>query len=170
MAGGGGDAAPPTGGGGTPPLPAAGPELVLQLETGGDIQTVAAAGASVLDQFGRRPIWRIALQARADVRFAEPNALQEAPESTRNSVWFIGGDQGSYGSQWGPEALRLADAQAVAGTGTGVRVAVLDTGVELTHPLLAPRLARRGDGSVLGRDFVDDDADPSEAGSRSDLG
>lgn len=182
--GGGGDAAePPTGGGGTPP-PAAGPELVLQLETGADIQTVAAAAnATVLDQFGRRPIWRIALpagddavvtaavlQARADVRFAEPNALQEAPESTRNSVWAIGGDLDTYGSQWAPQALRLADAQAAAGTGSGVRVAVLDTGVDLIHPLLAPRLARRGDGTVLGRDFVDDDADPSEEGDRSDPG
>lgn len=191
--GGGGGAAtePPTGDGGTPPPaggggtpPTAGPELVLQLEIGGDIQTVAAAaGATVLDQFGRRPIWRVALpagsdavaqaaalQARVDVRFAEPNALQEAPESTRASVWAIGGDLGTYGSQWAPQALRLAEAQAVAGDGTGVRVAVLDTGVELTHPLLAPRLARRSDGTVLGRDFVDDDADPSEEGSRSDLG
>ncbi len=184
--GGGGDTAPPAGGGGggggTPP--AAGPQLVLQLETGGDIQVVAAAaGASVIDQFGRRPIWRIALpagrdavaeaaalQARADVRFAEPNALQEAPERTRNSVWAIGGDAGTYGSQWAPQALRLAEAQGAAGTGSGVRVAVLDTGVDLGHPLLAPRLARRADGTLLGRDFVDDDADPSEEGGRSDLG
>jgi subtilisin family serine protease len=51
-----------------------------------------------------------------------------------------------------------------------VRVAILDTGVELSHPHLAPRLARRSDGTVLGRDFVDDDADPSEEGGRSDVG
>jgi subtilisin family serine protease len=183
--GGGGDQTDPGGGpgGGTTP-PASGPELVLQLQPGGDIQAVAtAAGATVLDQFGRRPIWRLALpagqdaaavaatlQARGDVRFAEPNAAQEAPESTRNSFWLIGGDVGTYGSQWAPAALRLAAAQATAGTGHGVRVAVLDTGADLTHPLLADRLARRGDGGVLGRDFVDDDADPSEVGDRGDVG
>lgn len=181
--GGGGDASPPPPGGGTTP-PAGGPQLVLQLESGGDIQAVAAAaGATVQGQFGRRPIWRIALppgrdadaeaarlQARPDVRFAEPNALQEAPEGTRNSFWLIGGDAGSYGTQWAPQALRLVEAQAQAGDGTGVRVAVLDTGVDLSHPLIAPRLARRGDGTVLGRDFVDDDADPSEDGGRDDVG
>lgn len=182
--GGGAASVLPLQGGGSPTLPATGPEVVLQLESGAEIQTVAgAAGATVLGQFGRRPIWRIALpvgrdasaeaaalQARADVRYAEPNALQEAPEGTRNSFWLIGGDTGTYGSQWAPQALRLADAQAAAGQGAGVRVAVLDTGVELTHPLLAPRLARRSDGSVLGRDFVDDDEDASEEGGRSDVG
>jgi len=182
--GGGAASVPPSQRGGGPTPLETGPEVILQLETGADIRAVAeAAGATVLGQFGRRPIWRIALpvgrdasaeaaalQARADVRYAEPNALQEAPEGTRNSFWLIGGDTGTYGSQWAPQALRLADAQAAAGQGAGVRVAVLDTGVELSHPLLAPRLARRGDGSVLGRDFVDDDEDASEEGGRSDVG
>jgi subtilisin family serine protease len=186
--GGGSDATtPPAAGngegvGGT--TPATGPELVLQLQPGGDIQTVAAAaGAAVLGQFGRRPIWRIALpggrdaaaeaatlQARADVLYAEPNAAQEAPESTRNSFWVIGGDSGGYGSQWAPDALNLGATRAAAGTGEGVRVAVLDTGADLAHPLLADRLARRGDGRLLGRDFVDDDDDPSEEGTRADVG
>lgn len=182
--GGGGDAASePADPSSGSPRPA-GAELILNLRAGGDIQVVAAAvGATVIDQFGRRPIWRIALPAgrdaaseaerlrlRADVRYAEPNALQEAPEATRNSFWLIGGDAGTFGTQWAPDALRLAGAQAAVGDGSGVRVAVLDTGVDLNHPLLATKLARRGDGHVLGRDFVDDDEDPSEAGGRADLG
>jgi subtilisin family serine protease len=51
-----------------------------------------------------------------------------------------------------------------------VRVAVLDTGIDASHPALAGRLARAADGSILGRDFVDDDLDASEAGSRADAG
>jgi subtilisin family serine protease len=51
-----------------------------------------------------------------------------------------------------------------------VRVAVLDTGIEAGHPAFAGRLARRSDGRVLGRDFVDGDDDPAEEGSRADLG
>ena len=171
-------------GGSAPPPAATGPEIVLQVAPGADIAAVAAAvGATVLDQFGRRPIWRLqlpaggdaaaaaaSLQARADVRYAEPNALNETPEGQRNSFWAIGGDAGTYASQWAPDALGLPAAQAVAGGGTGVRVAVLDTGAELSHPALAGRLARRANGQVLGRDFVDDDEDPSEAGAAGDLG
>jgi subtilisin family serine protease len=49
-------------------------------------------------------------------------------------------------------------------------VAVLDTGIDLSHPLLAPRLARTPGGQVLGRDFVDDDAVPAEDGRQGDRG
>ena len=58
--------------------------------------------------------------------------------------------------------MRLADAHKVS-TGAGVRIAVLDTGVDASHPLLASRLLR-------GYDFVDGDLNPAEEGGRDDLG
>lgn len=48
------------------------------------------------------------------------------------------------------------------GRGRGQVVAIVDSGVDLEHPDLADRMARRSDGSVLGWDFVDDDDDPSD--------
>jgi subtilisin family serine protease len=185
--GGGGDNAPianppattPT----TPPTPTAGPSVLVQVATGTDVAALARArNATVAEQFGRRPIYRLqlpvganaetvaaALAATSGVVFAEPDIPSETPETTRNTVWVIGGDSGSYAAQWAPQTLRLADAHARS-TGTGVRVAVLDTGIDASHPAFAGRLARRADGSLLGRDFVDDDNNPAEEGSRSDTG
>jgi subtilisin family serine protease len=168
------------------PLPAAAqplPEVVVQLATGVDAAAFAAQqGLSLLDQFGSRPIWRLglteqqdpaavaaALAALPEVVFAEPGAEGETPESVRNSFWAIGATATEYAEQWAPQALRLAEAHERS-VGQGVRVALLDTGVELSHPALASQLMRKRDGTLVGRDFVDADADPSEEGGPGDLG
>lgn len=162
---------------------AGGPELIVRLGAVDVASLAAANGLTVVDQFGRRPIWRLRLPAGGDataalerlrvtpgVLNAELNQLSQTPEArARNAVWAIGGDAGTYASQWGPAAIGLPQ---IAGTapGTGVRIAILDTGIDLTHPALSGRLARRADGRVLGRDFVDGDDDPSDAGTRADAG
>jgi subtilisin family serine protease len=168
-----------------PAPPAGGPvddEVVVQLKLGADVNAIAAAyQLTVVDQFGKRPIWRLqttasggtaaaiaALRADARVLFAEPNAENETPEGRRRSLWAVGGDATTYATQWAPAALRLPEAHAHS-LGAGMRVAVLDTGIDLAHPALAGRLARNS-GALLGRDFVDDDADPSEEGTTANLG
>lgn len=160
------------------------PDLVLQLKPGFDIGPLAARyRLQVIEQFGQRPIYRVRVVARAGdqaavllalqgdtaVQFAERDVESSAPEARRVSVWAIGGDVGGYASQWAPAMIRLPLAHT-ASQGAGVRVAVLDSGAELTHPLLAPRLARDAAGRLLGRDFVDDDSDPSEQGSIGQVG
>jgi len=169
---------------GDPPAPEAAPpatpdqlaasEVVLQLRPGQDIAALAAEfRLTPLAQFGQRPIHRLrlatgdlveavvdALRADPRVLYAEPNLESETPEGRRSSVWAIG-EAAAYTAQWAPQALRLAQAQAVS-RGEGVRVAVLDTGADLEHPALRERWARRAGGSLLGRDFVGDDADPAE--------
>ena len=158
-------------------------EVILQVAEGQSVQAVAATHAlTLLDQFGSRPIWRArvapgakvntvvkAMGNDARVQYAEAHVEHQTPEGRHNVVWAIGGSEAEWAEQWAPQAMRLPQAHAQA-TGEGVTVAVLDTGIDLTHPTLAGRLLRDGNGAVQGRDFVDGDNDPSEAGSTADPG
>jgi subtilisin family serine protease len=162
--------------------PAVPREVLVLLRPGNAIGPIAQTyGLSALERFGQRPIWRLrvdgaqtvpdalaSLQADARVQIAEHNVEGQTPEARRNRVWAIGGSQSQWTTQWAMERIRLPQAQQLA-DGAGVRVAVLDTGVDRTHTMLAGRLAQAG-GSLLGRDFVDNDADPSEEGTVGDAG
>lgn len=91
------------------------------------------------------------------MHWAEPNFLGQAPEGVQKVSWAKGGSAGEYAGQWAVDKIRLPEAHAFT-RGAGVTVAVLDTGVEGTHPALSGRL-------VPGFDFVDMDSDPSEVGT-----
>lgn len=158
-------------------------ELILQVEDGHTAQELALAyDLTLIDQFGLRPIWRAgvapgdtveavvdAMNGDARVVYAEAHVEHQTPESRHNVVWAIGGNADQWAAQWAPKAMRLPLAHAHA-TGQGVRVAFLDSGADLNHEALSARWARDPQGALLGRDFVDGDADPSEQGSVADPG
>lgn len=74
-------------------------------------------------------------------------------------TWFWGNvDQATFENQSYFDQINLGQAHASGMTGAGVTVAVLDTGIDPNHPYFAGRL-------VAGRDFVDDDWDPTDPGS-----
>jgi subtilisin family serine protease len=151
-------------------------ELVVKLRQASDLAALLTEyRLTEIDRFGKRPIYRLRAAADADVedlvseleddervQYAEPNLEAQAPESSTRRIWAIGGDAGSNATQWAAQALRLPLAHALS-TGAGVTVAVLDTGVDASHPALAGRL-------LPGFDFVDFDADPSEVGRDGDPG
>ena len=145
-------------------------EVLMKLQSSSQFAALQAKyQLTLLSQFGARPIYRTKVRPGQSTRtvinglllepgvlVAEENVDHEAPESRKNNPWVFG-SEAQYTEQWAPTALRLAEAHAVS-TGAGVRVAVLDTGIDRNHPALA--------GKVLpGYDFVDGDADPAEGGS-----
>jgi thermitase len=149
-------------------------EVVVRLGSAADLGGVAAAyhlDPSPIDQFGSRTIYRLRILDGASppirasellkdpqqrVIDAEPNYLLQAPEGRQEASWAVGGSASGYVAQWAPKAVQLEEAHAIS-RGAGITVAVLDTGVDATHPALQGRLAP-------GRDFVDFDGDPSEVG------
>jgi hypothetical protein len=61
--------------------------------------------------------------------------------------------------------IRLPHAQKISRNyGAGIKVAVLDTGIDTTHPMFTNRLAP----SAEWKDFVDNDSNPQEVGTTSD--
>ena len=145
-------------------------EVLVKLRTTDALPGLLAKyPVTVMSRFGARPIYRLkvigaarvkdvlaSMALDANVMIAETNATHRSPEARKNIAWTIGSAQ-AYAAQWAPQAMRLAQAQALA-TGIGIRVAVLDTGVDYSHPLLAGRL-------LPGFDFVDYDYDASEVGT-----
>lgn len=155
-------------------------EVLVQLAGAGDLSGVAGTHGldpQPISQFGQRAIYRMRiidqvspetkvdqLQVDGRVLRADPNYVGQTPEGGSQSSWAVGGDEGGYRTQWAPEKMRLPQAHGANARGAGVTVAVLDTGVDPSHPALAGRL-------VPGRDFVDLDDDPREVGTaRQDIG
>ena len=95
------------------------------------------------------------------IEYAEPNLLSEAPEAEGYEIGaWAGYDPAPGMDQYANEHLDLPLARELS-TGSGMVVAVLDTGVQLDHPALAPHL-------VAGYDFVDNDTMPADEGNGLD--
>ena len=150
-------------------------EILVKLRSSAAITALLTRyDLTLKNRFGARPIFRLGAGPLADVQatltalrlepavlMAEENAIHGSPEARSNLVWAIGTPE-QYQQQWAQAALHLSDAQRIS-TGKGIRVAVLDTGVDAQHPLLAGKL-------LPGYDFVDGGLDPSEVGTPSDAG
>ena len=105
------------------------------------------------------------IQTRKDVVYAEPNLATQLSD-TRFHSWpyglpdAVGVDAAAWLGQHAATTLRLDAAHAVS-RGAGTIVAVLDTGVERTHPAVA--------GHVLpGWNYVDDNADTDDVAAGLD--
>jgi len=90
------------------------------------------------------------------VVISELDYVASAPEGGPSGSATLGSELiDLIASQRALDPLQLATAHATS-RGAGVVVAVVDTGVDASHPFLAGRIAPGG------RDFIDDDNDPRE--------
>ncbi len=148
-------------------------EVVIKLTSPMHLRLVAKRynlSPQPIDRFGSRPIYRMRIldgapppqkaeqmltDSRRRVQFAEPNFVITSPENRRES-WSIGEPGGGGAGNWYRNQIGLPEAHQIT-RGAGITVAVLDTGVDPSHPALAGKL-------IAGFDFVDFDNDPSEEG------
>ena len=142
-------------------------QIVIALSPGADPASVAAQyGAILLDvQEGFALLERapdelkdvqIGLKNDTRVLSTEDNTLA-MPAEARQKSWAFDDGMSNYGTfvrQSSIAGLGLATAHQ-AGRGNGVLVAVLDTGIDPTHPLFQGRIAG-------GRDLIDNDSDPTD--------
>jgi subtilisin family serine protease len=112
------------------------------------------------------------MEKDGDLEFADRNYNFRLPETRQVSQAFIdqvsqafidGQSPPRFYGQSSLRKLNLADAHQFS-RGTGVRVAVLDTGLDFSHPLFAGRIA----GPVY--DFVDNDLSPDDEPNGSGFG
>ncbi len=114
--------------------------FLLTLPAGSDV-------AEILDE----------LDDDARVVASEPNFVAGSPEGGPSDVPTLGGDLlASIRPQPGLAPLRLDDAHALS-RGAGVVIAIVDTGIDFTHPFFAGATFHPSP-----FDFLDRDADPTD--------
>lgn len=162
-------------------------EVVIKLNRTTDLAAIAqqyGLNVTPLAQIGDRPIYRLRITGNSTVEqivaslqadplqrvsLVEPNYIISSPVAG-NSPWSLGGSWSigwpwwspvlgvrAYTNQWMRQRIDLPAAHSVT-RGQGIKVAVLDTGIDRTHPLFAGKL-------LPGYDFVDNDNDPTEVGT-----
>jgi thermitase len=88
------------------------------------------------------------------VRYVEPNYVLQA-YSTPNDAYY-------GNNQWGVRKVQADQAWPLWSPQAPTVIAIIDTGVTLSHPDLSGKLHRDGVGSIVGYDFVNNDSDPAD--------
>jgi subtilisin family serine protease len=102
------------------------------------------------------------MEADERLVYAEPNLIAEAPESIRSKDWNWGGhDAEPYTDQYALPSINLAGAHSHS-TGANTITAVIDTGVQLNHPVLVGRI------TTVQADFIDGDGIANDEGNGLD--
>ncbi len=87
------------------------------------------------------------IKSSPDVVYAEPNYLVSMVDTIPND--------GSWGLQYGPAAIRAPQGWDLSTGSSAVTIAIIDSGIDQSHPDLAAKI-------VPGFDFVNNDSDPQD--------
>jgi len=139
-------------------------EIVLQLLPGGDINAINSTYGThiksympLIDSYllGTEPgvnaenLATVISGAEITVAYCTANYFLDSFEPFQRSQPFLDEPGGAITTQYSFASLNLADANLLS-TGSNVKIAIVDGGVNLTHPLLAGRV-------TSGFDYVDGD-------------
>ncbi|MDD5309836.1 MAG: S8 family peptidase [Deltaproteobacteria bacterium] len=139
-------------------------EVLIKLKPGKDTELTRILnelGAKVLGKIARLDVSRLKLprgekveriverlKKLPQVAYAEPNYLLRITGPSDDARWS---------EQWDMRRMGADQGWAVERGSSGVVIAIVDTGVDLDHPDLKPKL-------VAGHDFVDNDDAPDDVG------
>ena len=149
-------------------------DVVITLADGADAQAVASQygaqlvtvqfGVAVLRPSSTDPTDALLTQLKADSRVttSEPNAVLEPAEALQRTIAFDDGfgTLATYAEQPAGSDIGLYAAHYIS-AGENVPVAILDTGIDPTHPAVASHIAG-------GIDLVDHDSNPTDVRSFTD--
>ncbi len=142
-------------------------EVIVEFREGEGSEAARDHGLAVVAELGApgkglptvvstegRPVDEVVAELKADpsVVAVEPSYVVQVVNE--GSVAAVGVNDPQTGGQYSLDRMRVRDAWSLSTGGSNV-IAVLDTGVQYTHPDLAGRL-------LPGRDFVNDDDDATD--------
>lgn len=143
-------------------------EIVCEMEEGYDVETVNGEfGTSVRGFQAQTNCYllgvppgidpeslAVEIELRPEVAYCGANYYLDAPEPFQRSQPFLDlEDAGDYTSQLASVTLNLISVHDIS-VGDGIRIAVIDGGVDLSHP----EFASRGGSVRYGWDYVDGDS------------
>jgi len=110
---------------------------------------VAAAGGTILWSHAKtgfasvssdNPDFLASVEASKAFKTATEDMMVQWQEPNPIASEITPGDETFFGFQWNMQAMEAPTAWAAGCTGSGVRVAILDGGIDPTHPDLAPNM------------------------------
>jgi len=128
--------------------PSAALQQVFESQSMTVVGTIESLGIQIIELSGEDVQTAITtLSANPGVEYAEPNYLAEITDTTPNDPYWA--------FQYGPSAIHAPQGWDISTGSTAVTIAIVDTGVDLSHPELAGKI-------VDGYDFVNSDITPQD--------